>query len=118
RDLIAYEDLQVRNLVHNHHLAKSVGDADWARLLVWLVYYARLHRILVLAMPPRYTSQACSGCSTLVVKTLSTRTHACPRSGLVLDRDENAARNILALGLAMWQQHLHCTVGQTGAASP
>ncbi len=111
-DLIAYEDLQIRNLVKNHHLAKSISDAAWAWFLVWVVYYGKLHQIPVIAVPPQYTSQRCSRCGTLVPKALSTRTHVCPKCGLVLDRDENAARNILALALVIWQ-HL-CTVGQTG----
>jgi putative transposase len=114
-DLIAYEDLQIRNLVKNHRLAKSISDAAWARFLLWLSYYARLHGILLLAVPPRYTTQACSSCETLVQKTLSTRTHVFHTCGLVLDRDENAARNILAWALELWR-HL-CTVGQTGTAS-
>ena len=100
-DVIAYEDLQIRNLVKNHRLAKSISDAAWARFLLWLGYYARLHGILLLAVPPRYTTQACSGCGTLVQKTLSTRTHVCHTCGLMLDRDENAARNILAWALAL-----------------
>jgi putative transposase len=52
----------------------------------------------VLAIPPAYTSQDCSGCGQRVVKSLSVRTHVCPRCRLVLDRDENAALNILLLG--------------------
>ncbi len=111
-DLIAYEDLQIRNLVKNHHLAKSIHDAAWGRFLVWVVYYARLHGVPVIAVPPQYTSQRCSRCGALVPKSLSTRTHVCPQGGLVLDRDENAARNILALAVVIWQRS--CTVGQTG----
>jgi putative transposase len=114
-DLIAHEDLQIRNLVKNHHLAKSIHDAAWARFLLWVYYYARLHRIPVLAVPSQYTSQACSGCETLVQKTLSTRTHVCWHCGLILDRDENAAINILALALLIWQHF--STVGQTGTGT-
>jgi putative transposase len=99
-DLRAYEDLQIRNLVKNHRLAKSISDAAWARFLLWVGYYARLHGVSLLAVPPQYTTQACSGCGTLVQKALSTRTHVCPDCGLILDRDENAARNILAWAMA------------------
>jgi putative transposase len=105
-DLLAYEDLQIRNLVKNHCLAKSLHDAAWGRFLLWVGYYARLHGIPLLAVPPQYTTQACSGsgCGRLVWKALSTRTHVRPYCGLILDRDENAARNILALALALWDQ--------------
>jgi putative transposase len=54
----------------------------------------------VLAVPPAFTSQDCSGCGERVPKSLSVRTHVCPACGLVLDRDENAAKNILRAGQA------------------
>lgn len=59
----------------------------------------------------------CSGCSRMVKKSLSERTHHCLHCGLVLDRDENAARNILALAL-YWFKEQGCTVGQTGTGIP
>jgi putative transposase len=83
--------------VRNHRLAKSISDAAWARFLLWVSYYAHLHGVVRIAVPPPYTTHACSGCGRLVRKSLSTRTHVCAHCGLVLDRDENAARNILAL---------------------
>src|SRR6266702_3500969 len=106
-DLIAYEQLQIRNMVKNHKLAKSLHDAAWGQFLGWMKYYASMHGILVVAVPPHYTSQDCSGCGEHVRKALSTRTHVCPKCGLVLDRDENAAVNILA-------KALEGTVGHTG----
>jgi putative transposase len=116
-DLIAHEHLQIRNLVRNHHLAKSIQDAAWGRFLLWVYYYAQMHGIPVIAVPPQYTSQACSGCGTIIEKSLSTRTHVCWHCGLILDRDENAAITILALALIIWQ-HRSSTVGQTGTGSP
>ena len=98
-DLIAYEHLQIPNMVKNHHLAKSIHDAAWGQFLAWVKTYAVMHGIEVVAVPPQYTSQDCSGCGERVQKTLSTRTHLCPTCGLVLDRDENAARTILAKAL-------------------
>ncbi len=95
-DLIAYEQLQIRNMVKNHKLAKSIHDAAWGQFLGWVKSYAVMHGIEVVAVPPHYTSQDCSGCGERVQKTLSTRTHICPKCGLILDRDENAAVNILA----------------------
>jgi len=98
-DLIAYEQLQIRNLVKNHKLAKSIHDAAWGQFLNWVKSYGVMHGIEVVAVPPQYTSQDCSGCGERVKKTLSTRTHICTSCGLVLDRDENAAVNILTKAL-------------------
>jgi IS605 OrfB family transposase len=106
-DLIAYEDLQIRNLVRNHRLAKAIHDAGWGRLRHWVEYFARLHGITAVAVPPQWTSQDCSGCGRRVHKSLSERTHRCLHCGLVLDRDENAAVNIL-------QSAMSRTVGHTG----
>jgi putative transposase len=111
-DLIALEDLQVRNLVRNRHLAKSISDASWARFRQWVEYYGQVQGIPVVAVPPHYTSEACSRCGRRVHKSLSVRTHVCPRCGLVLDRDHNAARNILARALE--QRARSGTVGHTG----
>lgn len=55
---------------------------------------------------PRGTSQGCSGCGEVVQKTLTVRVHKCPHCGLVMDRDENAAINILNRGLAKVGQEL------------
>ena len=98
-DLIAYEHLQIGNLVKNRKLAKSIHDAAWGQFLNWVKAYGIMHDVPVVAVAPQYTSQDCSGCGECVKKTLSTRTHVCPSCGLVLDRDENAARNILAKAL-------------------
>jgi putative transposase len=98
-DLIAYEHLQIRNLVKNHKLAKSLHDAAWGQFLSWVKSYGIMHDVPIIAVAPQYTSQDCSGCGERVKKTLSTRTHVCPSCGLVLDRDENAAVNILAKAL-------------------
>src|SRR5207302_6135510 len=61
-DLIAYEHLQIRNLVKNRHLAKSIHDAGWGAFLRWVRYYGAVHRIAVIAVEPHFTSQACSHC--------------------------------------------------------
>jgi len=99
-DLIAYEHLQIRNMAKNRHLAKSIHDAGWGLFLRWLNYYGALHDIPVIAVPAHYTSQDCSACGTRVKKTLSVRTHICPDCGVVLDRDHNAALNILQEALS------------------
>jgi putative transposase len=88
-DLVAYEDLKVRNMVRNHSLAKSINDAAWSRFREWIEYYAKVFGIAVVAVPPHYTSVDCSKCGRQVKKTLSTRTHKCV-CGCVLDRDHNS----------------------------
>jgi putative transposase len=98
-DLIAYEDLQVRNMVKNHKLAKSISDASWSMFRGWVEYFGKVFGKVTVAVPPQYTSQNCSTCGTVVQKSLSERTHQCSHCGTVLDRDHNAALNILAMGL-------------------
>ncbi len=100
-DVIYLEDLRVANLVQNSHLAKSISDAGWAQFRRILCGKAAYAGRRVIAVPPAYTSQDCSGCGERVEKSLSIRTHICPSCGLVLDRDENAARNIQAAGQAV-----------------
>jgi putative transposase len=98
-DLVADEDLRVKNLVKNHCRAKSIHDAGWYQFRKWLECFGtKLGRVTV-AVNPAYTSQNCSSCCTVVKKSLSTRTYVC-QCGCVLDRDENVAKNILnqALG--------------------
>jgi putative transposase len=93
-DVIYHEDLPVRNLVRNHHLAKSISDAGWSAFLAVLSFKAVSAGREVIAVDPAYTSQTCSGCGAMVAKGLSVRWHACPECGTSLHRDENAARNI------------------------
>ena len=95
----------MKNMVRNHHLAKSINDASWSQFREWLEYFGRVFRVGTIAVPPHYTSQNCSGCGATVKKSLSTRTHTCA-CGTTLDRDHNAALNILRSGLS--------TVGHTG----
>ena len=108
-DLVAIENLKVRNMVKNHCLAKSISDAAWVRFREWLEYFGVVYGVPVIAVNPSYTSQDCSTCGSRVVKTLSTRTHKCPHCGFVADRDENAALNILKSALKEWAN----TVGRT-----
>jgi putative transposase len=98
-DLVAYENLRIKNLVKNHCLAKSINDAGWYQFRKWLECFGVKFGRITVAINPALTSQECSSCRTLVKKSLSTRTHAC-QCGLVLDRDWNAAINILSLALS------------------
>jgi putative transposase len=97
-DTIYHEDLQTANMLKNHHLAKSIADVGWSAFLSILSCKAAEAGKTVVAVPPAYTSQACSGCSVLIMKGLSVRWHACPECGTSLHRDHNAALNILHLG--------------------
>ncbi|BAZ24637.1 transposase, IS605 OrfB family protein [Kalymmatonema gypsitolerans NIES-4073] len=105
-DLVAYENLNVKGMVKNHCLAKSINDVAWSLFRRWLEYFAVKFGTTVVAVNPRMTSQKCSDCGAIVKKSLSTRTHKCS-SGCKLHRDVNAAINILNLARA--------TVGQTGS---
>src|SRR5919202_1295175 len=98
-DLVAYEDLRIKNLVKNHCLAKSINDAGWYQFRKWLEYFGVKFGKITVAVNPAYTSQKCSSCGILVKKSLSMRTHVC-QCGFVLDRDWNAALNILKLALS------------------
>ena len=98
-DLVAYEDLRVRNMVKNHCLAKSISDAGWYQFRVWLETFGRIFGRVTVAVNPAYTSQECSSCGVIVKKSLSTRTHAC-QCGCVLDRDHNAAIDILTKAIS------------------
>lgn len=98
-DVIVLENLNVKGLLKNHKLAKSISDASWSMFRVKLEYFGRLLDRQIIAVNPAYTSQDCSVCASRVKKSLSTRTHVC-KCGCVLDRDHNAAINILNKGMA------------------
>ncbi len=98
-DLVAYEDLRIKNLVKNHCLSLSINDAGWYQFRKWLEHFGIKFGRITVAVNPPYTSQQCSSCGDLVKKSLSTRTHTCG-CGFVLDRDWNAAINILELALS------------------
>ncbi len=103
--IIAVEKLSVKSMLGNHCLAKSISDASWSQFRSVLTSKAESAGRKVLAVNPAYTSQDCSGCGYRpdglegrTKKKLSDRWHLCPMCGLSVDRDTNAAVNILALG--------------------
>jgi IS605 OrfB family transposase len=104
-DLVVYENLNVKSMVKNSKLAKSINDAAWSTFRKWLEYFGFKYGKATVAVSPHNTSQNCSNCGEKVPKSLSTRTHICPHCGYVEDRDINAAINILKKGLS--------TVGHT-----
>jgi putative transposase len=93
-DLIAVEDLNIKGLARTR-LSKSILDAAWGRFVTILETVAVKCGVRVVKVSPHGTSQNCSGCGAKVPKTLSIRLHECHKCGLEMDRDENAARNIL-----------------------
>ena len=118
-DLIVFEKLNIKNMTKKPKvkkdpdsdgflpngasakagLNKSISDAGWGKFLTFLKYKAEILGKQTVGVKPVYTSQICSGCGEIVKKSLSVRTHKCPHCKLVLNRDHNAAINILRLGL-------------------
>ena len=97
--LIAFEDLNIKGMTKNHFLSKSIHDVAWNMLVTLTSYKAASAGSMVVLVDPRNTSRMCSRCGILVDKLLSDRAHNCPQCGLSMDRDWNAAINILRLGL-------------------
>jgi putative transposase len=97
--VIAVEDLTVNRMVHNHCLAKSISDAAWAEFASMIRVKAEWAGRSFVAVNPAYTSQDCSRCGHRQKIRLSARVYYCPCCYLELDRDLNAALNILRLGL-------------------
>lgn len=97
--LIAFEKLNLKGMIKNNYLAKSIADASWSRFFQHLKYKAEEAGIWVVEVNSKNTSQICSGCGGFVRKTLTQRKHQCLHCGLTIDRDINSARNILQLAL-------------------
>lgn len=93
-DLIAVEDLSVKNMVKNRHLSKSIADAGWGKFVDYLEYKCLKYGKTLVKVPPGGTSQTCV-CDTHVPKDLGVRVHKCPECGLVADRDVVSAMVIL-----------------------
>lgn len=98
--IICLEDIDITNMIEKKpYMAKSMLDASWSRFRTYVMYKAASAGRKVVLVNPAYTSQKCSSCGSLVPKGLSERVHNCPVCGLIMDRDLNAAKNILRLGL-------------------
>lgn len=113
---IALEDLSLKFMLQNGHLSRSAHDVGLGMFRSLLDYKAIMAGVEVIAVNPRNTSQVCSGCGSIILKDLSVRVHVCPDCNLVLDRDVNAARNILTLGHRVWA--LTYPVGESVAQDP
>ena len=103
RDVIVLEDLAVKNMVRNRSLAKAISDCGWGEFRRQLEYKAATAGRHVIVIDRWYpSSKTCSACGYLLASlSLSTRTWQCPSCGIRHDRDVNAAKNILAAGLAV-----------------
>ena len=97
--IISVENLQIKNMVKNHHLAKSISDAGWGYFVSMLSYKVEKTGGKVIKVNPRNTSKTCSECKHVQDMPLSKRTFKCEKCGLILDRDVNAAINIDTVGL-------------------
>ena len=95
-DGFVVENLNIKGMVKNKHLSKSIHDAAWSMFLSILKFKAESAGREFIKVNPRNTSQICSDCGHAVKKSLNVRVHKCPYCGLVLDRDVNAAINIMA----------------------
>ena len=100
--VVCIEDLNVRGMIRNHRLAKSISDASWSGFYRKLAYKMEDHGGTLVKVPRTYpSSQLCSSCGyrNRDIKDLSIRAWTCPECGAVHDRDVNAAVNILRKGL-------------------
>ena len=100
---IVVEDLNVRGMVRNRSLARGISDAGWSELVRQLTYKCAWYGRTLLKVDRFFPStKTCSACGWMVEQlSLSVRTWACPRCAVRHDRDHNAAKNILAAGLAV-----------------
>ena len=103
-DVIVIEDLNSKNMMKNHKLAKAIGNASWYEFRTMLEYKCKWYGKQLIIVPPQYTSQECSNCHhNSGKKTLDIREWTCNNCGIHHDRDVNAAKNILAKGLKTLQ---------------
>ncbi|MFH1452680.1 MAG: transposase [Armatimonadota bacterium] len=110
-EILAIENLNIKGMVRNRHLSKSIADCSWGMFFNLLCYKAEEAGRIVIKVNPHGTSQKCSNCGKNVSKDLSVRVHHCSFCGIELDRDLNAAINILRFG-----QNLRALTQRTAAS--
>ena len=102
--IICIEDLNVKGMVRNHKLAKAISDVSWSKFFDMLEYKSAFYGTEIIKVPRFYPSSQTCGCcgyKNLNIKNLSIREWECPVCGTYHDRDGNAAKNILKMGLSL-----------------
>jgi len=97
--ILVVEDLNIKGMVHNHHLAKHISDASWNIFVSMLEYKAVTSGSTLIKVNPRNTSKTCSNCGAIADMPLKQREYHCIVCGFVCHRDINASINILKIGL-------------------
>ena len=115
--VIVVESLRIKNMLGNDRLARAISDVAWGNFLLTLRSKAESAGVGIVEVDARGTSQMCSVCGSVVKKDLSQRWHLC-ECGCSLDRDENAARNILARGLLARTGPVELNVGGCPKRAP
>src|SRR3954447_7646851 len=115
--VIVVESLRIKNMLGNDKLARAISDVAWGNFLLTLRSKAESAGVGFVEVDARGTSQECSVCGSVVKKDLSQRWHHC-ECGCSLDRDENAARVILARGLQAWTKPVELNVGGCPKRAP
>lgn len=108
-DLVAYEDLKIKQMIEDnkYNLQKHISDASWGSFISMLKYKAENAGTYCIAVNPKGTTQRCSGCDSIVPKSLAERSHRCSICGFESSRDHNAALNIHKLGISLVDNHIH-----------
>lgn len=113
---VVCEDLRISKMFrgkHEHRQRRKLYDLAIYEFLGVLRHMGEKYNCQVIFVPPQYTSQICSSCGSIVKKDIDVRIHECPHCGLTMDRDMNAAINILRLGIVQ-NNITHFPVGTTG----
>ena len=105
-DIICIEDLNIKGMLKNHKLAKSISDVSWSEFVRQLEYKANWYGRKIIKIPTFYpSSKTCSSCGNIKeTLTLSERIYHCECCGLEIDRDYNASINILRKGLEILRE--------------
>lgn len=98
-DLISIEALNIPNMVRNHNLSQSILDSSWSKFFYMLSYKAESAGKILIKVDPKNTSKECSICGNIKDMPLSDRVYNCSECGIIIDRDVNAAINILKRGI-------------------
>ena len=118
-DLIVFEDLNINGMIRNHNLAKSITDAGWNKIIRYTTYRAESAGKMVMLIDPRQTSQECSQCGNIKKDLkLSDRIYHCNVCGLTIDRDLNAAINVLRRGMQSLEENNEKETEHVGRGTP